>query len=418
MKSNYETTLIDICKIILKQSNKYNIANHTLTKKHKEEIFTSTNTFPENISVSKRIKAISKSDLCVCQNCGKVHGDTDSAGYCNHKCYLEYKKKNCTTDLERKQLLILKSKQKYADSILNYDYIICKECGFHGAELTTHVQTHGLSPEKYKEKYNIESMKCKKLIEAILGEANPAYQHDGKFSPFSQKFIHADKTDIKKVKEKAAKTRADNDGNTTTIEYWLKKTAGDEIEANTLLKQRQSTFTLEKCISKYGEELGLERWIKRQEKWLNTLSKKSPTELEAINKKKSNCMSYSNLWTNKSICNGKFYLLDLGNNFYKFGITSRTITERYSKINNYKIVYEMNSSINNCFQIEQIIKQKLYKDFIINKNEAINGFGWTETIKINNIDEVIESIIHLFNNAEYTKELFKETFNLKYAENF
>lgn len=418
MNNNYETTLIDICKIILEQSNKYNITNHSLIKKHKEEIITATNTFPEKISLSKRIKAISKSDLCICQNCGKVHGDTDSAGYCNQKCYLEYKAKNSITDLKYKEKLISKSKQKYADLILNYDYIVCKECGFHGAELTTHIQTHGLSPEQYKQKHNTESVKCQKLIDSVSGKNNPGYQHGGKFSPFSDKFIHADKTDTQKIKEKAAKNRADNEGNTTNIEYWLKKTNGDKVQAKKLLKTRQTTFTLEKCIEKYGEEKGFDRWIMRQEKWLNTLSQKSPDELEQINKKKSNSMSYSNLWTNKSIFNGKFYLLDLGNDFYKFGITSKTITERYSRSKNYKIIYEMDSSINNCFQIEQLVKQRLYKDFIINKSEAIPGFGWTETIKIDNINPVKESIINLFNNNESTSQLFKETFNLKYAKNF
>jgi len=56
------------------------------------------------------------------------------------------------------------------------------------------------------------------------------------------------------------------DVNTTQIEYWLKKgfTRNESIEK---IKERQKTFTLEKCIDKYGEIQGLEIWNSRQIKW-------------------------------------------------------------------------------------------------------------------------------------------------------
>ena len=41
--------------------------------------------------------------------------------------------------------------------------------------------------------------------------------------------------------------------------------------AEILRKQRQATFTLEKCVEKYGEKDGYKRWMDRQRKWLNTL---------------------------------------------------------------------------------------------------------------------------------------------------
>lgn len=57
------------------------------------------------------------------------------------------------------------------------------------------------------------------------------------------------------------------------IEYWLEKTGGNVEEAERLLKDRQSTFSLEKCILKYGEEKGLQVWKERQEKWFRNYKK-------------------------------------------------------------------------------------------------------------------------------------------------
>lgn len=53
----------------------------------------------------------------------------------------------------------------------------------------------------------------------------------------------------------------------TQLAYWLKKTDGDEEEAKRLLADRQNTFSLEKCISKYGADIGYEKWKERQDKW-------------------------------------------------------------------------------------------------------------------------------------------------------
>ena len=41
-----------------------------------------------------------------------------------------------------------------------------------------------------------------------------------------------------------------------------------------MLKERQRTFTLDKCILKYGEELGYDIWSNRQTKWLASIKAK------------------------------------------------------------------------------------------------------------------------------------------------
>lgn len=52
----------------------------------------------------------------------------------------------------------------------------------------------------------------------------------------------------------------------TKIEYYLNK-GYSEKDSLILLSDRQSTFSLEICIEKYGNDLGQKIWLDRQEKW-------------------------------------------------------------------------------------------------------------------------------------------------------
>lgn len=58
----------------------------------------------------------------------------------------------------------------------------------------------------------------------------------------------------------------------TNIEYYLNQGLSYE-DAYLKLKERQSTFTLEKCIKKYGEEIGHIKYAERQQKWIKSLQK-------------------------------------------------------------------------------------------------------------------------------------------------
>lgn len=76
----------------------------------------------------------------------------------------------------------------------------------------------------------------------------------------------------------------------TNIKYWINK--GYSIhEAKEKLKNRQSTFSLEKCIKKYGEFEGKKRWSQRQEKWKNSFNssykydKNSSVSIDILNNK-------------------------------------------------------------------------------------------------------------------------------------
>lgn len=100
------------------------------------------------------------------------------------------------------------------------------------------------------------------------------------------------------------------------LDYWLNKGYSLE-EANLLRKEKQRTFTLEKCVLKYGKELGFDVWRERNIKWSAKIEEKykngeftkfckhnySNTELEFVkdllNQYKSNDNVYCALPGNK-----------------------------------------------------------------------------------------------------------------------
>jgi len=76
-----------------------------------------------------------------------------------------------------------------------------------------------------------------------------------------------------------------NLSNPKNINYWLNKGYNEE-EARSNISKSQSTFSLEKCISKYGEIKGRKVWQDRQQKWLNSLFSKSEEEIKAMHASK------------------------------------------------------------------------------------------------------------------------------------
>lgn len=74
-------------------------------------------------------------------------------------------------------------------------------------------------------------------------------------------------------KRNASKSKSDHKKNSVRcIEYWLKK-GYSENDAKEKVAKIQRTFTIEKCIEKYGEAEGLKKWKERQEKWQDSLNK-------------------------------------------------------------------------------------------------------------------------------------------------
>lgn len=70
-----------------------------------------------------------------------------------------------------------------------------------------------------------------------------------------------------------AKHRGSKNRTATQVGYWVKKGYTEE-QSIEIIRERQNTFTLEKCIQKYGEEEGRKRYLQRQIKWQETIKNK------------------------------------------------------------------------------------------------------------------------------------------------
>lgn len=165
------------------------------------------------------------------------------------------------------------------------------------------------------------------------------------------------------------------------IEYWI-NLGYSKIEAKEKVSEQQATFTLEKCIKKYGEEVGKQRWLKRQEKWKETIDNKTDGEKIEIKRKKATKVNYKSLWNKDLEEDGILYLIKiygLGEEFYKIGVTTKTLYTRYggNKIGNYSydILDIFETTIHEAFLQEQkIIKEN--KNISYTPKQKFEG--WTE----------------------------------------
>ena len=175
------------------------------------------------------------------------------------------------------------------------------------------------------------------------------------------------------------------------IDYWLKEGYSEE-KAKEKLKEHQNTFSKKKCIERYGEKEGIDVFNKRQDKWQATLNSKSEEEISNINRKKSSRL-FDNF--NKPCI---FYVLEIKQNLYKIGITTKgDVKHRYHRdiLDSVKIISQTKSNLYNCSLIEQIIKcEMISNNNSILPEEVIKPFGWTETFKIDK--ESMLSIIEYY----------------------
>jgi hypothetical protein len=116
----------------------------------------------------------------------------------------------------------------------------------------------------------------KMAADAIKGERNPNHSNNvskevrKQRSPFSKNFIKWEteedhKNFINSIDYESRLTSVD-------LEWWI-NLGYSEIEAKERLKERQTTFTLDKCIEKYGLE-GTKVFTDRQEKWSKKVEEK------------------------------------------------------------------------------------------------------------------------------------------------
>lgn len=216
--------------------------------------------------------------LRTCTICKNEFTTTSKATYCSNGCKELLRKRriiegNAKIQERRRQ----ENNEKYKDVV---DIPTCKLCNWKSISLQNHLITHNLTVQQYRDQYQatnaeiFHSSYTKIKSDRISGDKNPGYQHNGTMSSFSKAYTKYDGlTEDLKIRNihnqisKANDSKRKNNSYTTTAEYYITRGFSPE-EAEVLLKQRQTTFSLEKCIEKYGKEAGTERWINRQEKWL------------------------------------------------------------------------------------------------------------------------------------------------------
>jgi very-short-patch-repair endonuclease len=183
----------------------------------------------------------------------------------------------------RERLLLEKiesQKKLFANKQEGMDFVKCHYCEMTATDLTSHIsRIHKIKASEYTKTHPLRAQAyLKGQSERIAGSKNPAYQHNGRLSPFSDKFFKGT-TNVQATKEKAKRNKQILKKDTTKLDYWLVKTNGNLTEATKLLSERQATFSLKKCIQKHGEDVGREIWSKRQEKWLKNYKKQNYSQV-------------------------------------------------------------------------------------------------------------------------------------------
>lgn len=121
----------------------------------------------------------------------------------------------------------------------------------------------------------------RKFYENIIKPKNAYTGHGGELSPWSKDFVgykDLSEEDKNKARRQKCFCKDREDFNelekncTTSVQYYINQGMSEE-DAKKALKDRQRTFSLEKCIEKYGEEEGIKRFKERQKKWLNSLKR-------------------------------------------------------------------------------------------------------------------------------------------------
>ena len=181
---------------------------------------------------------------------------------------------------------------------VEYDKLVtCEICGVKANSLFSHItRTHNMKISEYTVKYssNIRSYNnLKKSTEYVKGDKNAMFQNgDPKNSPFSKEFYlnkNLDELSAEKEAKTFQKRMVINRPHTTNVEYYMNKFNVSRINALKMLKNRQTTNSIEQ-ISKRKQVSIHEAKIIRDNityKWIETLKNKPLEEIIDINRRKS-----------------------------------------------------------------------------------------------------------------------------------
>lgn len=320
---------------------------------------------------------------------------------------VEFIRKTYNVDY-RKMKTILENKD--AKNIPNiYDYLKLKENLINISFLPPKV--NGL--ERYMIYYDIKGHKIYKEYCKNKTKKWKPISHDS----VSLKFHinkYGEEEGPKKYKERVGAI------NTVSIDYWLKQGFSEE-DAKKMQSERQSTFSLEKCLKKYGEKEGIRIFNERQDKWQNTLNKKPQDEIDDINRRKGITLKnminkygeeegrlkyddwYNRRKMSKNFSNKQFignekdallYYIHFFNteiSFWKIGVTTKSVESRFGlkKIKSkhgleHEIIFVSIDTAHNVFIKEQFILEEF-----LNKRITVdyNGFFSTECFNENVLEK-------------------------------
>jgi len=171
------------------------------------------------------------------------------------------------------------------------------------------------------------------------------------------------------------------------IGYWV-KLGYSESEAKDLISGIQSTFSLNKCIEKYGFDDGTSIWSERQTRWQETMKSKTSEEIAFINKRKGAnkdgiphvgriCETWFKRDESRKSLDGwlyyyKFTKIGSGEEYWKIGITQRIDTRWGKNVKGFFIekIFEEKSTLYEVFTKEQSILKKYAEH-----RKAVPGFG-------------------------------------------
>ena len=214
------------------------------------------------------------------------------------------------------------------------------------------------SYEWYLLRYGKEEADIRKQIasDRFKGKNNPAYQHGGIYSPFSTKFIHGyDKDWNHQFRINHSNFQKTNQNNTFLPIYY----------SNNIDYINHQAKNKDYYINKYGYDIGLSLYLKK--KYIMSIS---------LNKKMVNIENF-----NPVDINSRFYVLDLNNGFYKYGITTNSIITRYKGVfHKYNVLIDYENNLDFTAKLELKFSEKFNLNHIT-REEKIKNFGYTETIK-------------------------------------
>jgi len=246
------------------------------------------------------------------------------------------------------------------------------------------------------------------------------------------------------------------DKTTTNIEYWIKKGYSIE-ESKNKVSERQHTFSLKKCIEKYGKDKGIEIFNERQNKWVSSLKNKinyyeiqknksffkydKKSQIEILKhsgfKKKINdivryCITnksindfidciiskddikkYSDLTpyisskiiqnfylsTDKEIKNIIYSKINLSQNRQYYGIPTYHNGVRYKSIGEYRVsLFLEKNNLNFIYEINYPNSNMKCDFYLPDKNVYIEFFGLLNGKNMNKLDQTLNSYKEKMNN--------------------